>query len=140
MNVSLPALVAIFVAVFGAGGLATVAITAWVGKGGRRADVAQKLETVAGKWVERADERVDKVIAENGGLRLIIVDLLVIIEEAASTDGMDPEQARQWRAGIQGAHGYAGLMSRGDWEIELIAAIWLAVMFAAVAVLFMCLF
>lgn len=91
-------MVAIFVAVFGAGGLATVAITAWVGKGGRRADVAQTLESVAGKWVQRADERVDKVIAENSDLREIIVGLLVIIEEAAATDGMDPDRARQWRA------------------------------------------
>jgi len=98
VNVSWPALVAILVAALGSGGVITVAITAAVGKGGRRADVAQKLEDVAGKWVERADARVDKVIAENKQLRNIAFDLLVIIEEAAASDGIDPTRAQQWRA------------------------------------------
>lgn len=56
---STPALIAIAVACLGSGGVITIIITSIVGKGGRRADEAQKLIDTGGKIIERLEHELE---------------------------------------------------------------------------------
>ena len=104
MSVGVPVLIALATLVFGAGGIASILISGFMNRGGRRADVADKLSETAGKWLERADEKIEAQAGQISELRTICYDLMLIVEDAAETlmviaqtHGVDAGRAKEWR-------------------------------------------
>jgi hypothetical protein len=61
VNLSFAAFGVILTAVFGGGAVTVALINAVVGRGGRRADVAQKITEAAGGIIERLEEELERL-------------------------------------------------------------------------------
>lgn len=105
MTIGPAGLVAIMVALFSAGGVVTVVISAVIGRGGRRADVANTISEASDRLIGRFENEIKHMAAEgqrcedaNRELRALLYELLTIIEEASEVEGADPKRVREWKA------------------------------------------